>query len=525
MAERSLGELVELSIFVRRSPMIRHDHLHLVAAEPAITVAPAQLSDLLSPLAPRIRGLDIHSNVYTGSELQAILSCTAKNCVSGTLDLLIIHAKYNPEASTRLLPWDPFRIVDPPANDHMNDLTGAVKFLHLVNVSADWSSNLYRGLTELAIIFTSRVCRITCSEMVQILASCPELRRLSLKGLYAIGWNGPDTEPKTVNLRHLRCLKLQCSRSKRLAPLLQLLRPTGHLLYVRIWVDNEPEFVKQLHSFFKESSKVNVLSVAAKDKTGWFASVREGLNDRLEWLTLEGCDFADPDLAHFVGVEFKLNSLVLWPSLKKLELTRCVVDITSLECLCAGGLMEGIKLTDCQLAAAFDMARSLPFLAPYDRTDFVAFPINAILNWLMATPAGLAILLDPRVNDRMRAMFGAWPAFLASPQSCYVLTTADNRWFGRHASDDMPKFMEASVCKPEKEYYGFRSWDDYFSRQFREGVRPIGCPEDDNIITGAREHTTYRIARDIAYHNTFGSNGNLTHSATCRRLTQWRPSS
>ncbi|KAG9114903.1 hypothetical protein FRC07_007600, partial [Ceratobasidium sp. 392] len=67
---------------------------------------------------------------------------------------------------------------------------------------------------------------------------------------------------------------------------------------------------------------------------------------------------------------------------------------------------------------------------PYDRTDFVAFPINAILNWPMATPAGLAVFLDPRVNDCLRAMFDVWSAFLSSLESRYVLTKEDDGWFG-----------------------------------------------------------------------------------------------
>ncbi|KAG8710642.1 hypothetical protein FRC09_020997 [Ceratobasidium sp. 395] len=144
---------------------------------------------------------------------------------------------------------------------------------------------------------------------------------------------------------------------------------------------------------------------------------------------------------------------------------------------------------------------------PYDRTDFVAFPINAILNWPMATQAGLAVFLDPRVNERLRAMFGVWSTFLTSPESRYVLTKADDGWFGRYASEDMPNFIETFVCQPEEEHYGFRSWDDYFTRMFREGVRPVGVPENDDVITSACEHTSYRIAHDIAYQQPFWLKG------------------
>ena len=58
----------------------------------------------------------------------------------------------------------------------------------------------------------------------------------------------------------------------------------------------------------------------------------------------------------------------------------------------------------------------------YEKNDLVGFPINAILDWPMGTPAGLAMFCDPRVNDMFKKMFYAWSTFLTSSDSRYVLS-------------------------------------------------------------------------------------------------------
>ncbi|KAE9402966.1 hypothetical protein BT96DRAFT_917897, partial [Gymnopus androsaceus JB14] len=98
--------------------------------------------------------------------------------------------------------------------------------------------------------------------------------------------------------------------------------------------------------------------------------------------------------------------------------------------------------------------------------DFVGFPINAILNWPMGTPAGQAAFANPSVNIHFKKMFDTWSHFLTSYDSTYVLTTADNGWFGSSASAVMPNFSETYICDPSDPngHYGFKSWDDFFTR-------------------------------------------------------------
>ncbi|RPD59262.1 phosphatidylserine decarboxylase-like protein [Lentinus tigrinus ALCF2SS1-7] len=126
----------------------------------------------------------------------------------------------------------------------------------------------------------------------------------------------------------------------------------------------------------------------------------------------------------------------------------------------------------------------------YEDNDFVGFPINAILDWPMGTPAGFAMFTRKDVNGHFKDMFDVWTQFLTSSDSCYVLNTTDNGWFGPAASEAIPNFVETYVCDPDKPHYGFTSWDDFFTRRFREGMRPVHLPGDE-WITSACESTVY----------------------------------
>ncbi|TFK39637.1 phosphatidylserine decarboxylase-like protein [Crucibulum laeve] len=139
----------------------------------------------------------------------------------------------------------------------------------------------------------------------------------------------------------------------------------------------------------------------------------------------------------------------------------------------------------------------------FENNDLVGFPINAILDWPMGTPAGFSMFTNSRVNAQFKKMFDVWATFLSSPASCYVLTTKDDGWFGPSASKAMPDFVQTFVCNPEMPYYGFTSWDDFFTRRFNSGVRPVEFPNNNEIINSACESTVYCIAHNISATDSF----------------------
>lgn len=134
----------------------------------------------------------------------------------------------------------------------------------------------------------------------------------------------------------------------------------------------------------------------------------------------------------------------------------------------------------------------------FNRTGLVGFPINAIIDWPMGTEAGVNAFLDERVNTAFKRILDAWAQFLASPASAYVLGTHPRRgWFGRDARAAMPGFARMFNCDPALPHHGFTSWDDFFTRTFRPGVRPVAAPDDDGVVVSACESAPLRISRGV----------------------------
>jgi phosphatidylserine decarboxylase len=140
----------------------------------------------------------------------------------------------------------------------------------------------------------------------------------------------------------------------------------------------------------------------------------------------------------------------------------------------------------------------------FDRTGLVGCPINTIFDWSMGTAAGMAAFLNERVNAELKKVMCAWGRFLGSGKSAYVLNDDPHKgWFGADARHAMPDFEREFCCDPDRPHHGFGSWDEFFTREFRAGVRPVAAPSDDSVIVNACESAPYRIARQVNYRDRF----------------------
>lgn len=140
----------------------------------------------------------------------------------------------------------------------------------------------------------------------------------------------------------------------------------------------------------------------------------------------------------------------------------------------------------------------------FDETGFVGFPFNAILDWSMATEGGWAGFIDDRINCRLKAILDQWGCFLKSADSAYVLNTDPRSgWFGEDAKKALPDFEKEFICDPAQPHYGFRSWDDFFVRRFRPGVRPVACPDDGKVVVNACESAPFALARNVQLRDKF----------------------
>ncbi len=140
----------------------------------------------------------------------------------------------------------------------------------------------------------------------------------------------------------------------------------------------------------------------------------------------------------------------------------------------------------------------------FNETGLVGFPINAILDWPMGTTSGASAFLNPKVNAQLKKILNEWAVFLSSPDSREVLgKDPHSGWFGEDAQKAMPNFVDDFICDPTQPYHGFTSWDNFFTRQFREGKRPVASPDDDAVIANACESAPYRLATHVGEQEKF----------------------
>ena len=140
----------------------------------------------------------------------------------------------------------------------------------------------------------------------------------------------------------------------------------------------------------------------------------------------------------------------------------------------------------------------------FNQTGMVGTPITAILAWPMGTVGGYAAFLNDKVNVRFKNILNHWGEFLKCESSTYVLSTNPTKgWLGENAMQAMPDFVLLYKCDPSKPHYGFTSWDNFFTREFRENVRPIASPDDNMIIANACESAPYRVQKNVKRRDRF----------------------
>jgi phosphatidylserine decarboxylase len=141
-------------------------------------------------------------------------------------------------------------------------------------------------------------------------------------------------------------------------------------------------------------------------------------------------------------------------------------------------------------------------MAPeYSSDAMIMLPLGAILDWTMATRAGFAAYRDRRINDMFGKILNAWCEFLSGPDSRYVLNDGSSGWKSGPAREAIG--IEQFQHDPDDKYWGFASWNDFFTRRLAEGARPVAAPDDDSVIVSACESTPYGLATDVQLRDEF----------------------
>jgi phosphatidylserine decarboxylase len=141
-------------------------------------------------------------------------------------------------------------------------------------------------------------------------------------------------------------------------------------------------------------------------------------------------------------------------------------------------------------------------MAPeFSETAVVITPLTAILDWTMGTTAGFSAYRDPRLNAMLKKILTVWCEFLSGRESLYVLNDSPSGWKSPAAQRTIG--IEQFEHDPHDEYWGFVSWNDFFTRRFRAGERPLASPDDDRVIANACESTPYAISTDVKAQDRF----------------------
>lgn len=137
----------------------------------------------------------------------------------------------------------------------------------------------------------------------------------------------------------------------------------------------------------------------------------------------------------------------------------------------------------------------------YDDTALVGAPLNAIIDWCMGTRAGFAAFRDETINGMFRKILMAWCEFLSSEASLYVLNDSPNGW----KCDAAQKAINIGQFQydPMDQYWGFKSWNDFFIRKFKDGERPIAEPDNNKVIVSACESAPYKISNHVKKYDKF----------------------
>ncbi|KAJ5465575.1 hypothetical protein N7530_009362 [Penicillium desertorum] len=148
---------------------------------------------------------------------------------------------------------------------------------------------------------------------------------------------------------------------------------------------------------------------------------------------------------------------------------------------------------------------------PSQPSPQIGTPLNAVLDWPMGTKAGFAAFIRDDVNAYVKSMLQSWGDFLSTEYSRSTLTSDNGGWFSTTAlaTKHMQSFKETFICDPTQPYWGFTSWDNFFTRDFKDidRIRPVADPHITSTVVSAAEATPFVQQTNVKDYDTFWAKG------------------
>jgi len=136
-------------------------------------------------------------------------------------------------------------------------------------------------------------------------------------------------------------------------------------------------------------------------------------------------------------------------------------------------------------------------------------PMYMIMSRVMNTQGGFSAFTKENLDRHFKKLFETWTVFLASKDSRYVLVDGKfddvhYGWFSPEAEAAMlvefapgRTFAQVFICEPNQQYYGFKSYDDFFNRMFRDIPTDRPITGGDEIIGAPCEATSYCVQDNL----------------------------
>jgi len=174
-------------------------------------------------------------------------------------------------------------------------------------------------------------------------------------------------------------------------------------------------------------------------------------------------------------------------SVLKLLITRMVEEAKKIRPIdaCSESVSELLKFLDHLITTS----------PSFNESGLVGCPINAILDTSMATRHGYSLFRYPPFNKHMKEILNEWGRFLQTDESKYTLGTEPGGWFSPEA---LKAWDQDDFVIPKS---GFNSWNDFFTRNLRGGVRPIADGED--VVVSAADSTKFSLQKNVGLDSKF----------------------
>ncbi|WP_269508997.1 phosphatidylserine decarboxylase family protein [Burkholderia sp. IMCC1007] len=148
----------------------------------------------------------------------------------------------------------------------------------------------------------------------------------------------------------------------------------------------------------------------------------------------------------------------------------------------------------------------MTYTPPFSESSLIVCPVNAFLDWPMCMPSGHAVFRDATVNAHLKQVLNVWCDFLGGPHSrTHLDTAAPDGWFCDEARERLG--LSQFEYQEDQPHWGFNSWNDFFTRRFRAGARPVAAPDDSHVIVSACEAAPYHTESNVKLRDKFWIKG------------------